>query len=118
MKVTFTNTCLQVYDGTSFGRNEWLPMLLSMTDTDKGRRLIRAFTDHICAGLGTKQPEDSNSNTEKGLLMEFAGQSYPATVPRNTTISEMTKEFAEMIQVNESDISVILKVRVVEHHID
>ncbi|KEQ72255.1 hypothetical protein M436DRAFT_65021 [Aureobasidium namibiae CBS 147.97] len=93
-----------------FSRNEWIPMLLSMNDSDEGRQLIRAFADHIRAGVDNNQTENSNSNTEQGLSMEFAdGQRLPATVPRSTTISEMTKEFAELIQVNESDISVVLK---------
>lgn len=100
-----------------FDRNEWLPMLLGMNDTDKGRQLIRAFTDPICATLGTSEAE--GSNTEKDLLMEFAdGQCYHATVHRDTTISEMTKAFAEMVKLNESDISVVLKVRVVEDQIN
>jgi len=93
-------------------------MLLRMNDTDEGRQLIRAFADHIRAGVDNKQPED-DTRSEQGLFMEFAdGQQLPATVPRNTTISEMTKEFAELVQIDESDVSVVLKVHVVEDHID
>lgn len=120
VQITFADMYLQMTNSTRrFARNEWLPMLLSMNDTDKGRQLIRAFTDHIRAGLDTKEPEHSDPETEKGLLMEAAnGQCYPATVPCNTTISELTKEFAELVKVSESDISVVLRVRVVEDHID
>ena len=104
-----------------FARNEWLPMLLSMNDTDKGRQLIHAFTDHIRAGLNPSEPGDSDPGTEQGLLMEFdsgSGQLFPAAVARNTTISELAKEFAIMVKANESDVDIILKVRVVEDHID
>jgi len=119
VKPTFTDTCPQNNGVHRFGRNEWIPMLLSMKDTDEGRQLVRAFADHIHAGVQHKQTEDSEPNTEKGLFMEFAdGQLLPATVPRNTTISEMTKEFAELVQVDESDVSVVLKVHVVEDYID
>jgi len=118
-KPTFTDMCPQNNGIHRFGRNQWIPMLLRMNDTDEGRQLIRAFADHIRAGVDNKQPEDSDTRSEQGLFMEFAdGQQLPATVPRNTTISEMTKEFAELVQVNESDVSVILKVHVVEDHID
>jgi hypothetical protein len=115
--MTHTDTLSQMSNGTRrFGRNQWIPLLLSMGDTDKGRQLIRAFADHIRAGVDGVG--DSTASTDQELFMEFPdGQCYPATVPHDTAISDIIKEFADMIKAKESDISVMLKLRV-EDHID
>jgi hypothetical protein len=119
VEITHTDIISQMSNGTRrFGRNQWLPLLLSMNDTDKGRQLIRAFADHIRAGVDNLGTGDSTASTDQELFMEFPdGQCYPATVPHDTAISDIIKEFADMIKAKESDISVMLKLRV-EDQID
>jgi hypothetical protein len=119
VEITHTDLVSQISNGTRrFGRNQWLPLLLSMGDTDKGRQLIRAFADHIRAGVDNLGTGDSTASTDQELFMEFPdGQCYPATVPHDTAISDIIKEFADMIKAKESDISVMLKLRV-EDQID
>lgn len=119
MGITSTDIISQLSNGTRrFGRNQWLPMLLTMSDTEKGCQLIRAFADHIRAGVDNLDPGDSTASTDQELFMEFPdGQCYPATVPHDTAISDIIKEFADMIIAKESDISVMLKLRV-EDQID
>jgi hypothetical protein len=99
-----------------FGRNEWLPMLLGMNDTDKGRQLIRAYADHIRAGVDGSDTGDSIPITHQELSMEFPdGSGLTATVPLHTTVSAVVKDLAKMAEVKESDISIVLKVRVEGH---
>jgi len=47
-------------------------MLLRMNDTQNGRQLVPAFTNHIRAWNDSTKLEDSNSNSEPGLFMELA----------------------------------------------
>jgi hypothetical protein len=99
-----------------FARNEWLVLLFSMGDTEKGRQLIRAFTDHIRAGLDAAETETSSLNTPRELILEIpGGQRIPVTVPQNTSISEVVKDFADLTHIKESEIGVVLKVRVDSH---
>jgi hypothetical protein len=99
-----------------FGRNEWLVMLFAMDDTDKGRQLIRAFTDHIRAGLDTAEIETPSSSAPQELIMEIpGGQRIPVTVPQDTSISDIVKDFADFAHIKESEIGVVLKVRVDSH---
>jgi hypothetical protein len=98
-----------------FARNEWLVLLFSMDDTDNGRQLIRAFTDHVRAGLDLAETETETSslNTPQELILETpGGQCIPVTVPQNTSISDIVKDFADMTHTKESEIGVVLKVRV------
>lgn len=99
-----------------FARNDWLVLLFSMGDTEKGRQLIRAFTDHIRAGLDAAETETSSSNTPRALILDIpGGQRIPVTVPQNTRISDVVKDFANLTQTKESEIGVVLKVRVDGH---
>lgn len=43
-----------------FGRGEYLAMLFAMDDTVQGRELIRAFTDHLLAGLEPSQKKNGD----------------------------------------------------------
>jgi hypothetical protein len=117
VRVTYTDMVLQMSNGTHrFGRNEWLPMLLGMNDTEKGRQLIRAFSDHIRAGIDGSDTGDSIPSTQQELFMEFPdGSGLTATVPLHTTVSAVVKDLAKMAEVKQSDISIVLKVRVDSH---
>jgi hypothetical protein len=99
-----------------FCRNEWLPMLFAMNDTDKGRQLIRAFADHLRAGVDAANIGNSTSSTQQELFMEFPdGSGLTAFVPHNTPVSKMIKDISDFVLAEESEVSIVLKVRVEDH---
>jgi hypothetical protein len=114
---THTDKKLQMSNGIHhFGRNEWLPMLLDMDDTEKGRQLIRAFTDHIRAGIDGIDTVNSTPSTQQELFMEFPdGSGLTAFVPHKTSVSKIIKDFADFVLADESEVSIVLKVRIEDH---
>jgi hypothetical protein len=114
---THTDKTRQMSNGIHrFGRNEWLPMLFAMNDTEKGRQLIRAFTDHIRAGIDGIDTGNSTPSTQQDLFMEFPdGSGLTAFVPHNTPVSKMIKDISDFVLAEDSEVSIVLKVRVDDH---
>jgi hypothetical protein len=114
---THTDKIRQLSNGIHrFGRNEWLPMLFAMKDTEKGRQLIRAFTDHIRAGIDGSDTGNLTPSTQQELFMEFPdGSGLTAFVPLGTPVSQIVKDCADFVLADESEVSIVLKVRVEDH---
>jgi hypothetical protein len=114
---THTDKTRQMSNGIHrFGRNEWLPMLFSMNDTERGRQLIRAFTDHIRAGIDGIDTGNSTPSTRQELFMEFPdGSGLTAFVPLGTPVSQIVKDCADFVLADESEVSIVLKIRVEDH---
>jgi len=94
-----------------YGRNEYLAMLLDMTDTAKGRELIRAFADHIHAGVDLSIGGVATPDGQQEIWMEVSGgQRLAATIPQHTTLINAIKEFATMTSADQSEVRIIFKV--------
>ncbi|KAI5264107.1 hypothetical protein E4T47_08844 [Aureobasidium subglaciale] len=99
-----------------YERTQWLSMLLDNKGTAEGRELIRAFSDHIRAGVEAGDMDATTPNSEQEIWMEFsAGQRLSARVANDTGIKHVIEEFAKMTHSRESEIYVMLKVGKKDH---
>ncbi|KAI5237805.1 hypothetical protein E4T42_09142 [Aureobasidium subglaciale] len=100
-----------------YERTQWLSMLLDQKGTAEGRELIRAFSDHIRAGVEAGNMEATTPDSEQEIWMEFsAGQRLSARVANDTGIKHVIEEFAKMTHSTASEVYVMLKVGKKDHN--
>ncbi|KAI5196596.1 hypothetical protein E4T39_07726 [Aureobasidium subglaciale] len=97
--------CEQISESPShYERTQWLAMLLDGKDTAKGRELIRAFSDHIRAGVIAGNMEAATPDSDQEIWMEFsAGQRLSAQVSNDTKIKHVINDFAKLTHSEDSE---------------